>query len=329
MKHIFLAATIGAAAVVCAMPARAQTIDPPNAIVAGQPIADWTAGWWGRIMPFPVGATPLDDTTGALANVNNDGPVFYVAGTSGGTATRQFTVGAGTRLLIPMLNQVFIQYPVAIENQLVSDFYGGTLSLTATIDGVPVSNLTSYQETSPVVSFGSTGAGSFGEVFGPTAGFTGDPACPGFTPDELCPAISAGYWLMVKNLPPGEHVITVGGSEDYFQPNVPQLGLGGGRLRHHDHQHHRYCCSRACVGAFAVPGAVRDFALPQPNHSQAGSCRSNRARDLSGEGANRRSTGHNRGWKVDWRLGRGMVDLAVAVSRCRKSVGRYNRRDGD
>jgi len=215
-----------AAAALAAYPAKAQTIDAPNAIVAGQPIANWTDGWWGWILPFPVGATPLDDTTGALANANNNGPVFYVAGNSGGTATRSFTVNAGTPLLIPMLNQVFIQYPVALENQLAAAFYGGTVSLNASIDGVPVSNLTSYAETGPIVDYGDAVPGSFGAAYGPTSGFTGDPACPSFDVNDLCPAMSVGYWLML-NLSPGEHTISTGGSEDYMYPDVPSLGLGG------------------------------------------------------------------------------------------------------
>src|SRR5215472_7958484 len=98
-------------------------------------------------MPFPFGATPLDDTTGALANANNNGPVFYVAGNSGRTANRSFTVNEGTPLLFAVLNRAWIQYSVPLENQLAADFYAGTVSLNATIDGVPVSNLASYAET--------------------------------------------------------------------------------------------------------------------------------------------------------------------------------------
>jgi hypothetical protein len=225
MKRLVLAAAIGATPLLIGLPAKAQTIDAPNTPVAGQSIADWTAGWWGWLMPFQYGATPLDDTTGALANTNNNGPVFYVAGTSGGTANRTFTVPAGRPLLIPVLNQAFIQYPVPIENQLAGYFYGGTLSLNATIDGIPVSNLSSYAETSPVVDYGDALPGSYGQA-SLTPGFTGDPACPSFDPNDLCPSMSVGYWLMV-NLPAGEHVISTSGSEDYTVPPGAPYGLSG------------------------------------------------------------------------------------------------------
>jgi hypothetical protein len=167
-------------------------------------------------MPFPFGATPLDDTTGALANANNNGPVFYVAGNSGGTANRSFTVNEGTPLLFAVLNRAWIQYSVPLENQLAADFYAGTVSLNATIDGVPVSNLASYAETSPVVDWGEAVPGSFGQAF-LTPGFTGDPACPSFDANDLCPLMAVGYWLMV-NLPAGQHVISTGGTEDEIIP---------------------------------------------------------------------------------------------------------------
>jgi hypothetical protein len=128
-----------------------------------------------------------------------------------------------------MSNLAAVQYPVTLENEIVADFYAGTASLTATIDGVPVSNPTSYAETSGVFSMGDALPGSYGEVAFLTAGFPGDPACPGFTPDLLCPAISMGYWLMV-NLPPGEHVITTGGTVTFDLPNDPTYFPGGGTV---------------------------------------------------------------------------------------------------
>jgi hypothetical protein len=225
MNRLFNKIATAAVVIMAAHLAQAQTIDQPGSIVAGQPIADWTAGWWGWIMPFQYGATPLDDTTGALANTNNNGPVFYVAGTSSGTANRTFTVPAGIPLLIPVLNQVYIQYPVPIENQLAGYFYGGTLSLNASIDGNPVSNLASYAETSPVVDYGDALPGSYG-ANSLTPGFTGDPACPNFDVNDLCPSMSVGYWLMV-NLPAGEHTISTSGSESFTVPPGAPYGLSG------------------------------------------------------------------------------------------------------
>jgi hypothetical protein len=160
--------------------------------------------------------------------VNNNGPVFYVAGTQGGASMpRHFTVGAGTPLLFAVLNQMFIQYPVPVENELVADLYGGASNLNATINGVSVPDLISHAETSGVADLGLFDPNSLGGVEGPTANFIADPTtCPNFSQYVLCPAISAGYWLMV-NLPLGEYTITTGGTENYTDPDLPQYGLGG------------------------------------------------------------------------------------------------------
>jgi hypothetical protein len=227
--------TLAVAAVVAlaVYPAKGQTIDPPNSIVAGQPIADWTLGWWTWALSFSAvtGQNPFTDPTGALATVNNNGPVFYVAGTQGGASQpRHFTVGANTPLLFAMVNQAWIQYPVPLLHEVAADFFTGSANLIATIDGVPVPNLTSYAETSDIGSLGLAVPGSLGELEGPTPGFVADPAdCPNFTPDLLCPAISMGYYLMV-NLPPGEHTITTGGTLTYDLPNDPTYFPGGGQV---------------------------------------------------------------------------------------------------
>ena len=229
MNRPFCKLAVAAVVAMTVCPAKGQTIDPPGSIADGQPIADWTEGWWTWASQFPAVGNPFDDPTGAMANANNNGPVFYVAGTFAGTATRSFTIGAGTPLLFAMSNLAAVQFPVALENDIVAAFYAGSANLTATIDGVPVANPTSYAETSGVFSMGHAIPGSYGEAVFETPGFPGDPACPGFTPDLLCPAISMGYWLMV-NLPPGEHVITTGGTVTFDLPDDPTYFPGGGQV---------------------------------------------------------------------------------------------------
>ena len=229
IRKLAVAAVVALA--VC--PVKAQTIDPPGSSVAGQSIANWTLGWWTWALSFDAtpGNNPFTDATGALATVNNNGPVFYVAGTQGGASQpRHFTVGANTPLLFAMVNQAWIQYPVPLLHELAADFFTGSANLIATIDTVSVPNLTSYAETSDIASLGLAVPGSLGELEGPTPGFVANPAdCPNFTPDLLCPAISMGYYLMV-NLPPGEHTITTGGTLTYNLPTDPTYFPNGGQV---------------------------------------------------------------------------------------------------
>jgi hypothetical protein len=228
MKRMIIALA-AAVAMLGFSPARAAyTIYAPGATVAGQSIADWTEGWWTWAASLPGTGNAFDDTSGALAHQNNNGPVFYVAGTFAGTATRSFTVSAGTPLLFAMSNFAPVQYPVALVGALAASFYTGTANLVATVDGVPVNNPNNYAETSGIFSMGNAAPGSVGETF-ETPGFPGDPACPNFTPDLLCPAESVGYWLMI-GLSPGTHVITTGGDVTFNIPADPTYFPDGGQV---------------------------------------------------------------------------------------------------
>ncbi len=70
--------------------------------------------WWQWAFSVPVGQSPFLDSTGANAGVNNNGPVFFLAGIFGvtepgfpgtvGSATRSVTVSQGTPLFFPILN---------------------------------------------------------------------------------------------------------------------------------------------------------------------------------------------------------------------------------
>jgi len=112
---------------------------PPHSIVNGQSVGDWaTSG-----DPF--------DTNGELGHQNNHGKVSYVAGTSSGTATRSFSVAAGKLLLVLPVNFSTVQFAVPLENQLIASLNAAAPTrLTATIDGVPVPNLSSHLGTSGV-----------------------------------------------------------------------------------------------------------------------------------------------------------------------------------
>jgi hypothetical protein len=203
---------------------------PPHSIVDGQSIGDWGGAWWTWVTQMSdTLPNPLTDPTGALAHQNNNGPVFFVAGNFGGMNTRSFSVAAGRLLLFPLLNYDALQYPVALENQLISNFNTAIpTSLFATIDGVPVPSLASHLETSGVFSMGHAIPGTYGFDF-LTPGFPGDPACPGFTPDLLCPSISTGYYLMLE-LSPGKHVISVGASMTWDIPVDPTYFPTGGQF---------------------------------------------------------------------------------------------------
>ena len=203
--------------------ASAYTILPPHSTVAGQSTADWTAAWWTWALQAPASENPISDTTGAFANGNNNGPVFFIAGTDGGAPiARTFTVPAGKPLLVPILNFVDLEPaeldppPITVgerenaANVVVASWQKSVdpSSLLALIDGNLVDNPVQYLEVAGLFSMGAVQAGSVIESFGLPAGA------------DLYPNNAAGYWLMIESLAPGPHTLHLEGVSSAFTPDA-------------------------------------------------------------------------------------------------------------
>jgi hypothetical protein len=228
MKHpnaTWVALVVLCITVFASSKAAGYTVLAPDSTVAGKSIADWTAAWWTWALQAPAKQNPLTDTTGAFANVNNNGPVFFIAGTGGpaGPVSRSFAIPAGRPVLIPLINffdtepaEIFPQPRPTLDDRknAVDVVVAGWLnavqpaSLFASIDGNPVSNLTQYLEVTGLFSMGPTQADSVIASFGVPVGA------------ELFPTKAAGYWLMIEGLSPGPHTLHFGGSSNAFTPGA-------------------------------------------------------------------------------------------------------------
>jgi hypothetical protein len=174
---------------------------PGGSTVAGKSIGQWTADWWNWAGAAPV----VGDPDGGLANTNQSGPVFFVAGTSGATATRSFTVPGGKYVLLPLINWLIAAgadppYPdTATEADAVTTGTIDPAKLFATFDSESVSDLASHREKSPL-----------------NFTFTTVPGATGLPPGTYMDANSDGYWLMLKPLSAGEHTLHFGGTTNDF-----------------------------------------------------------------------------------------------------------------
>lgn len=230
-------------------PATAYTILEPDASVAGKSVAEWTAEWWTWAAQAPAAQSPIGDTTGAFANVNNNGPVFFIAGSDGlsGALSRSFEVPAGKPVLLPMIN-LFDTEPAEIDpptatlddrknaaNIVVDGFVHAVdaTSLFASIDGNAVANPAHYLVVTDLFSLGPTQAGSWIESLGVPAGA------------ELFPSKAAGYWLMIEGLSPGPHTLRFGGSSVAFTPGAN-------------------CCTNGAFPAFSQDTTANITVVPEP-----------------------------------------------------------------
>ena len=171
-------------------------------------------------MQAPFAANPLLDTTGAFANQNNNGPVFFIGGnfTPNAVITRNFTVPAGTPILLPMLNLFDVEPAITpppvvtlddrktAADAVVQAWLGAVIksSLFASIDGNAVANPANYLAVTGLFDMGPTQAGSLLENFGLPAG------------TDTFPTKSGGYWLLIDGLTPGVHELHFGGASDAY-----------------------------------------------------------------------------------------------------------------
>lgn len=193
------------------------------AVEAGQPDKLLTAKWWEWVMAIPPADNPLDDDTGANCGVDQKGPIWYLAGTTGGFAERECTIPEGKRILFPIINtfcseltdadliKLLLEIP---ENEPIppSQLKSGLIScaeffmdqvdiLEVSIDGQDVTNLEESRVQSPLFKI----VYPEDNVFGVTAN-TGIPQ----------KSIADGFWVLLDGLEAGEHTIEFKGGISSF-----------------------------------------------------------------------------------------------------------------
>jgi hypothetical protein len=166
----------------------------------GLTYGEWTARWWQWANSIPKPDNPAVDNTGKNCAIDQNGPVWFLAGTFGGSAERTCTIPSGKAILIPIFNSEcsYAEFPaLKSESELRScakSLQDKTTSLEATIDGMSIQGLEKYRVASPL----------FNLTF-PENNVAGVP--PGLTQ-----GVSDGNWLFLKPLPPGKHEIHFAGA---------------------------------------------------------------------------------------------------------------------
>lgn len=195
----------------------------PGASYAGKTLAEWNAAWWTWAWNSPAATDPLGDTTGALANQENGGPVFFLAGSNfAGNIERTFDVPGGVALLFPTVNfwencvgDVSLScpgYPADPKPTMLANattLRGTVTSQVASIDGVPVSDLFSRWEQSDFFSGGTAQAGDALTALYGSFGID-------IVGEDIAPSLVYGYYVMVTGLSAGPHTVVYGGSTDAF-----------------------------------------------------------------------------------------------------------------
>lgn len=193
-----------AAAVAVSASAGESTLVPPDEPVAGLSQQDWSRVWWQWAATFERHESPVADPTGELCAGNQSGDVWFLAGTYGTARTiRTCTVPRGKHLFFPIVNYVVMPNPpqplsctAAVDR--AARITDGLLRILLEVDGESYDGLAKHrQATRECFDLGALSA----------------------PPIRLYPTAANGYYVMLRPLPPGEHVINFGGA----LPSIIQL----------------------------------------------------------------------------------------------------------
>ncbi|MGC2596603.1 MAG: hypothetical protein WA395_00555 [Nitrososphaeraceae archaeon] len=174
----------------------------------GKPYAEWAGKWNQWLISVPQPLNPATDHTGNNCGQNQAGPVWFLAGTTGGSAERTCIIPSGKAILFPIISSGcdYAAYPnVKSEQALVSCARADddrATNLQATVDGVPLKQLDKYRATSPLSSITFPPHNLFGSPPGKTQG------------------IADGFWVFLQPLSPGKHELHFSG----VTPGNPTTG---------------------------------------------------------------------------------------------------------
>src|SRR5262245_47401786 len=90
-------------------------VAPPTASPHGKTYGEWAAEHSRWLWPIPLGVNPGRDLDGSQCAINQDGPVWFLAGTFGGSVSRNCTIPAGKAIFFP-LDAYFDDYPCPDSN---------------------------------------------------------------------------------------------------------------------------------------------------------------------------------------------------------------------
>lgn len=174
---------------------------PPGSAPYNLTYGQWSAKWWQWALSLPQDINPLIDQTGehCAQGQNQTSPVWFLAGTAGGSVERTCTIPEGKAILFPVLNSVNVKTdPSETEGDLRATSkqeMDNPAILEASIDGIPLQELQNYRAESPPL-FNITLPE--GNIFG--------------VPEMSSEAVSDGYWVMLQPLPVGDHNLNFQGA---------------------------------------------------------------------------------------------------------------------
>lgn len=188
-RHYFhLAIALGLASF--SVGTQAEVLTTPDELIAGVTQTEWSIRWWQWAFSFERVRSPISDRTGEMCAFRQSGDVWFLAGTYGTHRTeRTCTVPFGKVLFFPLINYVTFRGERTNESCMslaarAAKLTNAPSALILDIDGKRYYGLESHRLATP---------------------------CFGLVPGQAQDAVSDGYYVALRPLSKGKHVINFGG----------------------------------------------------------------------------------------------------------------------
>jgi len=173
-----------------------RRVNPPT---LGKSIGDWGQAWWQWALSFPTATNPILAPDGEIdCAAGQRGQVWFLAGTFGGPTNRSCLIPRGKALFFGIINGIWwtgdapdvagLRAGVAMGVDAVD-------ALSCSVDGTPCAYFTAIVRSQSRVVPLTLPEGSIAVTdFGYEAGLYPE-------------SVADGYWVMLKPIGPGDHVI--------------------------------------------------------------------------------------------------------------------------
>ena len=194
-----------------------SVVYPLSTYPFGKSYEQWSKEWMKYILSRPCATNPVNDQTGANALVGQTGPVVFLADVVDGTVKRQITISRDKAIFFPIVYNL-ASYPCIDADADFQPKPGQTLHdflveaaklgievgdrLSVSLDGAQVPRPKDFRVTTSIFRF--TGKEDLADCFNTC--ITGKPQ----------DAVTDGYWIMLKKLAKGNHILR-------FQGEIPAL----------------------------------------------------------------------------------------------------------
>lgn len=171
-------------------------IVPPGDSVDGMPQHEWSKVWWQWAGSFDQNESPIADRTGESCHLKQSGPVWFLAGTYSSKRTmRTCKIPKNKYLFFPLINSLVMR-PATREvtcqavTSSAKTMVDNVQALVFEIDGVRAHNLISHRQA-------TVGCFDMGAMTNEKY--------------KIFPSAANGYYIMLRPLSAGKHVLKFGG----------------------------------------------------------------------------------------------------------------------